>query len=160
MAGIVATTAIQPIDMVKVRMQLSGEGGKGGNARPLTIGRQIVREEGARALYKGLGAAYLRQVTYGGIRGLLKLLWDFVDAFWMLLICVSVFVRIATTRLRHIPNGPGLYRRLQENKLHRRQIPTHTSRQDRLWNDRRCFGKIMRGPRRLEFGSFVSTNPS
>jgi len=71
MAGIVATTAIQPIDMVKVRIQLSGEGGKGGSANPLAIGRQIIREEGAAALYKGLGAAYLRQLTYGSFGRLL-----------------------------------------------------------------------------------------
>ncbi|KAI9019919.1 mitochondrial substrate carrier [Hyaloraphidium curvatum] len=82
MAGMVATTAIQPIDMVKVRIQLSGEGGKGGgSANPLAVGRKIVAEEGARALYKGLGAAYMRQLTYATTRlGIFQTVLDAIQA--------------------------------------------------------------------------------
>lgn len=75
LAGAFATTCIQPIDMVKVRIQLSGEGGKGGTTNPLKLGREIVKNEGVAALYKGLGAAYMRQLTYGalGWRGRVEL---------------------------------------------------------------------------------------
>ena len=54
----------QPIDMVKVRIQLMGEGtGKGVSRNPFAVGGQIIRSEGVLALYKGLSAAILRQLT-------------------------------------------------------------------------------------------------
>ncbi|KXS10816.1 putative mitochondrial dicarboxylate carrier protein [Gonapodya prolifera JEL478] len=64
-AGCFSTTIIQPIDMVKVRIQLAGEGkASGASSNPFTLFSKIVKEEGPLALYQGLGAAYLRQLTY------------------------------------------------------------------------------------------------
>lgn len=54
----VATCVIQPIDMVKVRIQLGAVG------NPLSVGAAIAREEGFGALYHGLSAGLLRQATY------------------------------------------------------------------------------------------------
>ncbi len=62
----IATTCIQPIDMVKVRIQLTGEGAKGGpRANPLSVARDIVTRQGFLGLYSGLSAGYLRQLMYG-----------------------------------------------------------------------------------------------
>merc|ERR1719331_2091483 len=57
-AGIVATCCIQPIDIVKVRIQLAGTGS------PLAVAGNIVKNEGFVALYSGLSAAIMRQATY------------------------------------------------------------------------------------------------
>jgi len=65
-----ATSVIQPIDTVKVRIQLQ-EGVKGGakvNINPFTVFAQIAAGEGPRALYTGLSAGLLRQLTYGTAR--------------------------------------------------------------------------------------------
>eukprot|EP00877_Chromochloris_zofingiensis_P010182 jgi/Chrzof1/5417/Cz16g02080.t1 len=58
MSGMVATCIIQPIDMVKVRIQLGAKGS------PLTVAKDIVAKDGVGALYKGLSAGLLRQATY------------------------------------------------------------------------------------------------
>lgn len=58
LSGMMATCIIQPIDMVKVRIQLGATGG------PLAVGRAIVQEQGVLALYNGLSAGLLRQATY------------------------------------------------------------------------------------------------
>lgn len=65
LAGMVATTVIQPVDMVKVRIQLAGEGTSGG-PRPgaLAVGRQIVASGKVLDLYTGLSAGLLRQAVY------------------------------------------------------------------------------------------------
>jgi len=69
MSGSSATLCIQPIDMIKVRIQLQGEGtGKGVNTNPFSVGRKIIAEEGFFTLYKGLSAAIIRQCTYGTTR--------------------------------------------------------------------------------------------
>eukprot|EP00484_Ammonia_sp_Unknown_P000347 CAMPEP_0197022340 /NCGR_PEP_ID=MMETSP1384-20130603/3255_1 /TAXON_ID=29189 /ORGANISM="Ammonia sp." /LENGTH=310 /DNA_ID=CAMNT_0042450371 /DNA_START=87 /DNA_END=1019 /DNA_ORIENTATION=- len=66
LSGSCATCCIQPIDMVKVRIQLQGEGtGANVTTNPLTIARRIIAEEGVPALYRGLSAGVLRQCTYG-----------------------------------------------------------------------------------------------
>eukprot|EP01084_Bolivina_argentea_P305418 527618_1 len=65
LAGSSATCCIQPIDMVKVRIQLQGEGGGTVTTNPLKIGSQIIAQDGVRGLYRGLSAAILRQCTYG-----------------------------------------------------------------------------------------------
>jgi len=61
-AGCMATCCVQPIDMVKVRLQLAGGGS------PVTMLKNIIAKEGAMALYGGLSAGLLRQVTYGTTR--------------------------------------------------------------------------------------------
>lgn len=64
-SGMVATTVIQPIDMVKVRIQLAGEGAKGGpKASPLGVTRDIIAKGKVGDLYTGLSAGLLRQAVY------------------------------------------------------------------------------------------------
>lgn len=55
--------------MVKVRLQLLGEGAKGTKpASPLQVARQIVAEAGPAGLYAGISAAWLRQASYATLR--------------------------------------------------------------------------------------------
>ncbi|CAH0052937.1 unnamed protein product [Clonostachys solani] len=64
-SGMVATTVIQPVDMIKVRIQLAGEGTSGGpKPTPLSVARQIVGSGKALDLYTGLSAGLLRQAVY------------------------------------------------------------------------------------------------
>ena len=64
-AGMTATTAIQPLDMIKVRLQLAGEGVKTGpKPTPFSVARNIITSGRALDLYTGLSAGLLRQVTY------------------------------------------------------------------------------------------------
>lgn len=64
-SGMVATTVIQPVDMVKVRIQLAGEGTAGGpKASPFAVARQIVASGKVMDLYTGLSAGLLRQAVY------------------------------------------------------------------------------------------------
>lgn len=65
MAGMVATSVIQPVDMIKVRIQLHGEGTSGGpKATPLSVTRQIIASGKVSDLYTGLSAGLLRQAVY------------------------------------------------------------------------------------------------
>ncbi len=65
LAGMTATTVIQPIDMVKVRLQLAGEGAKTGpRPSPLQVTRDIIASGRFRDLYTGLSAGLLRQAVY------------------------------------------------------------------------------------------------
>lgn len=62
-----ATCFIQPIDTVKVRIQILGENKAKGaevSTNPLTVGRRVLANEGIGALYKGLDSALVRQATY------------------------------------------------------------------------------------------------
>ncbi|KAF4653302.1 hypothetical protein FOL47_010601 [Perkinsus chesapeaki] len=61
LAGSLATCVIQPIDMVKVRIQIAEAGA---THSPITIARSIIADEGFLSLYKGLDAGILRQLTY------------------------------------------------------------------------------------------------
>ena len=64
-AGMVATTVIQPIDMIKVRLQLAGEGAKTGpKPTPLSVTREILAQGKVMDLYTGLSAGLLRQAVY------------------------------------------------------------------------------------------------
>lgn len=60
-----ATVFVQPLDLVKTRLQISGQGG---TAKEYTgmfdAFTKIAKREGVRALYKGLSAGLLRQATY------------------------------------------------------------------------------------------------
>ena len=66
MAGSIATCCIQPMDMVKTRIQLSAV--NGGPTNPLVIGGQLLRSEGVAGFYAGLSAGLVRQVVYTGSR--------------------------------------------------------------------------------------------
>jgi solute carrier family 25 oxoglutarate transporter 11 len=65
-SGCLATCTIQPIDMVKVRIQLGAA--EGGSTSPVEITKNMLREEGVGAFYKGLSAGLTRQVLYTGAR--------------------------------------------------------------------------------------------
>jgi len=64
LSGMFATCVIQPMDMIKVRIQLSGEGGAAASTNPVKIAKDIIAKDGVGALYTGLGAGLLRQATY------------------------------------------------------------------------------------------------
>lgn len=68
-ASMVAEACTLPIDITKIRLQLEGEQpGKKQYRGMFHAGITIVREEGARSLYKGASAALLRQCVYSGMR--------------------------------------------------------------------------------------------
>lgn len=65
LAGMFATVCIQPIDMVKVRIQLAGEGARGGpKPSPIGVARDIIAQGKVLDLYNGLSAGLLRQAVY------------------------------------------------------------------------------------------------
>lgn len=65
LSGMVATTVIQPVDMIKVRIQLAGEGAATGpKATPMSVTREILASGKALDLYTGLSAGLLRQAVY------------------------------------------------------------------------------------------------
>lgn len=60
-----ATCVVQPLDLIKTRLQISGQGGGAKEySGALDAIAKIVKREGFPALYKGLSAALLRQATY------------------------------------------------------------------------------------------------
>lgn len=60
-----ATAVIQPVDMIKVRLQLAGEGlSTGPRSSAFTITKDIVASGRALDLYTGLSAGLLRQAVY------------------------------------------------------------------------------------------------
>jgi len=65
LAGMGATLFVQPLDLVKNRMQLSGEGGSAklykNSFHAIT---SILKNEGVFGIYRGLSAGLLRQATY------------------------------------------------------------------------------------------------
>jgi len=61
-----ATCCIQPVDMVKVRIQLGAA--EGGSTSPVAIATKMLQEEGVSGFYKGLSAGLTRQVVYTGAR--------------------------------------------------------------------------------------------
>lgn len=68
MSGIIATTAIQPLDTIKVRLQMTGVGQKGVKGSFLGTGAALLKNEGVLGLYAGYSAAVLRQAVYGTAR--------------------------------------------------------------------------------------------
>jgi solute carrier family 25 (mitochondrial oxoglutarate transporter), member 11 len=65
LSGMIATTCIQPIDMVKVRLQLAGEGVRTGpKPNPLMVTKDIIAQGKVLDLYTGLSAGLLRQAVY------------------------------------------------------------------------------------------------
>lgn len=75
-SGMLATCIIQPIDMVKVRLQLGATGS------PLAVASGIIKQDGFGSLYKGLSAGLLRQATYTTARlGIYQMLSDSLVKF-------------------------------------------------------------------------------
>lgn len=65
LAGMTATAVIQPVDMIKVRLQLAGEGVKTGpKPTPLSVARDVIAQGKVLDLYTGLSAGLLRQAVY------------------------------------------------------------------------------------------------
>ncbi|KAH9526353.1 hypothetical protein DERF_000451 [Dermatophagoides farinae] len=68
-AGMAATCFVQPLDLVKNRMQLSGVGGKAKEHKTsIHVLRAVVKNEGITGLYAGLSAGLLRQASYTTVR--------------------------------------------------------------------------------------------
>lgn len=60
-----ATCVVQPLDLVKTRMQIQGVGGTAKEYKnTFDAFTGILKKEGLTGLYKGIGAALLRQATY------------------------------------------------------------------------------------------------
>lgn len=78
LSGMAATLFVQPMDLIKNRMQLSGEGGKAKEHRnTLHAIRSIMMKEGISGMYSGLSAGLLRQATYTTTRlGIYTWLFD------------------------------------------------------------------------------------
>ncbi|XP_065156451.1 mitochondrial 2-oxoglutarate/malate carrier protein [Atheta coriaria] len=77
-AGMMATLFVQPLDLLKNRMQLSGVGtAKKEYTSSFQAFRGIIANEGVFALYNGLSAGLLRQATYTTTRlGVYQMLFD------------------------------------------------------------------------------------
>lgn len=71
-AAVITVTGIHPIDVVKTRLQVSGDGSNGArNYKALGIGgtvNVIFKEEGIAAFWKGIGAAWMREASYTSLR--------------------------------------------------------------------------------------------
>jgi len=65
LAGMTATSVVQPIDMIKVRLQLAGEGVKTGpRPTPISVTKEVIASGRVLDLYTGLSAGLLRQAVY------------------------------------------------------------------------------------------------
>lgn len=60
--------ASHPLDLLKVRMQIQGEGGAGPKVGVVKMGMNVAKTDGFLALYRGLSATLLRQCFYSGTR--------------------------------------------------------------------------------------------
>lgn len=70
-AAVITVSFIHPIDVVKTRLQISGQGGEGRNYKQLGMGgtvKVILKEEGVFAFWKGIKAAWLREASYTSLR--------------------------------------------------------------------------------------------
>lgn len=77
LSGMCATSVIQPIDTVKVRIQIKGEEGIR-NASPFAVAKEIRQQQGIKGFYQGLDSALFRQATYATARlGIYKSLSDY-----------------------------------------------------------------------------------
>eukprot|EP00746_Dinoflagellata_sp_MGD_P068560 gnl/MRDRNA2_/MRDRNA2_282010_c0_seq1.p1 gnl/MRDRNA2_/MRDRNA2_282010_c0~~gnl/MRDRNA2_/MRDRNA2_282010_c0_seq1.p1 ORF type:complete len:300 (-),score=39.56 gnl/MRDRNA2_/MRDRNA2_282010_c0_seq1:71-970(-) len=66
LSGCAAQFFVQPLDMVKVRIQLGAA--EGGSTSPVQIAANMLRQEGFFSMYQGISAALMRQVLYTGSR--------------------------------------------------------------------------------------------
>ena len=74
-----AQLIVQPVIMVKVRIQLRSEGGL--SVSPGSVIREVYGERGLTGFYRGGGAGVLRQLVYSPVRmGAFYLLSDYLKA--------------------------------------------------------------------------------
>ncbi|XP_075980748.1 mitochondrial 2-oxoglutarate/malate carrier protein-like [Anticarsia gemmatalis] len=79
LSGMMATCVVQPMDLLKTRMQLMGPAGK--NTSLGKIAGDVIKAEGVKGLYKGLSAGLFRQATYTtGRLGCFNALFDMYKA--------------------------------------------------------------------------------
>ena len=80
LSGMIATTVIQPIDCVKVQIQVRSEGSAGKTLSPIKIAKEIYAEKKSfRPFYAGLDSALLRQAVYTSVRlGLFYSIQDYM----------------------------------------------------------------------------------
>lgn len=79
LCGMTSTCIIQPVDMIKVRIQvLSETQGRGNKVGPVAAIRDVLSQgKGIRGFYKGLDSALVRQITYTTTRmGIYKTLFN------------------------------------------------------------------------------------
>ena len=69
-AAVITVCFIHPIDVVKTRLQISGEAGRVGKQYNGVTGviKTVLADEGAAAFYKGIGAAWMREASYTSLR--------------------------------------------------------------------------------------------
>lgn len=67
LSGMGATCVVQPLDLVKNRMQLMGSDG-GKKMTSISVIKLVIKSEGPLALYTGLSAGLLRQASYTTVR--------------------------------------------------------------------------------------------
>lgn len=71
LSSIAAQTCTHPIETIKARMQISSEAGRAHKGNYNSIGstfKSIISNEGVGGLYKGIAAAYARELTYSTLR--------------------------------------------------------------------------------------------
>lgn len=79
LSGMIATTVIQPIDCVKVQIQVRSEAGSK-NVSPFKIAKEIYQEKKSiKAFYVGYDSAMMRQLVYTGTR--LGIFYSAVDLY-------------------------------------------------------------------------------
>jgi solute carrier family 25 oxoglutarate transporter 11 len=78
-SGMFATSVIQPIDFIKVQIQVRSEMGNK-NLGPVSIAKEIYKETGSiKTFYRGLDSALLRQAVYTSTRlGLFYTIKDWI----------------------------------------------------------------------------------
>ncbi|XP_059608886.1 mitochondrial 2-oxoglutarate/malate carrier protein [Phlebotomus argentipes] len=94
LAGMGATCVVQPLDLVKTRMQIQGEGGAAREYKnTFDAFTGILKKEGVSGIYRGIGAGLLRQATYTTTR-------------------LGVFTALSETYRQHQNKAPGLLERM------------------------------------------------
>src|SRR5689334_2482245 len=82
LSGLTATTFIQPVDMLKVRIQIKAEdlakSGQKGSVSPFVVMKEIHASGGIAGFYRGIDSAYARQIFYTTSRlGIYKSMFDY-----------------------------------------------------------------------------------
>ena len=68
LAACVGAAFSHPLDVLKVRLQVQGEGGGGVKLGPVGMAKHIFKSDGVAGLYAGLSASLLRQAVYSSTR--------------------------------------------------------------------------------------------